>query len=189
MNVRAQSLYASPPAELPSYANLAKPFYHVIDLPNGITVPGKWDLRGRVDDYLGNVDFSGKRVLEIGPASGFLTVEMERRDAEVVALEIPETGNWDFVPFPDDLMTSVREIRSNQMKSIRETFWFTHHAFDLKARVVYADACNLPAELGRFDIALLAAVLLHTINPLQVVEQCAKRASMIVITDADVSRP
>ena len=51
---------------------------------------GLWDLRQTVDDYLGRIDFAGKRVLEIGPASGFLTIEMERRGADVVAVELPE---------------------------------------------------------------------------------------------------
>jgi predicted nicotinamide N-methyase len=38
-----------------------------------------------VDPYLGNFDFVGKRVLDVGAASGFLTFEMEKRGAEVVA--------------------------------------------------------------------------------------------------------
>jgi hypothetical protein len=56
-------------------------FYHVMDLPGVGQVGGQWDLRGRVDDYLGHVELRGKRILEIGPASGFLTVEMEKRGA------------------------------------------------------------------------------------------------------------
>ena len=183
MNLQLPSIYASPPAQLRDYADLAASFYHATDLPDGVTTPGVWDLRGRVDDYLGNVDFSGKRVLEIGPASGFLTMEMERRGADVVALDIPEAGNWDFVPFPDDAMTGIREHRFSDMRYIRNTWWFTHRAFGLKARAAYADAYNLPAELGTFDVALLAAVLLHTSNPQRIVAECASRANTIIVTD------
>jgi hypothetical protein len=53
-------------------------FYHCVQLPDGSIVKGQWDLRERVDQYLGNVDFAGKRVIEIGPASGFLSMHMER---------------------------------------------------------------------------------------------------------------
>jgi hypothetical protein len=53
--------FAEPPASLPDVDDCA--FYHVIDLPGVGTTDGGWDLRGRVDDYLGHVDFAGKRVL------------------------------------------------------------------------------------------------------------------------------
>jgi hypothetical protein len=76
-------------------------FYHTMELPGLGVIEGRdWDLRGRVDEYLGNVDFAGKRVLEIGPASGFLTFEMEKRGAEVVSVEVTDEHGWDFVPLP-----------------------------------------------------------------------------------------
>ena len=50
-------------------------FYHVMDLPDVGTVGGEWDLRQTVHDYLGRFPFQGKRVLDVGAASGFLTFE------------------------------------------------------------------------------------------------------------------
>ena len=76
-------------------------FYHTMDIPRIGVVRGQWDLRGGVDAYLGGVNLAGKRVLEVGPASGFLTTEMEKRGADVVALEVTDDPGWDFVPFPD----------------------------------------------------------------------------------------
>src|SRR5436190_7409780 len=75
-------------------------FYHTMEIPGHGLVRGQWDLRGNVDEYLGNFDFAGKRVLEIGPASGFLTFELERRGAEVVAVDVGDQKPWDFVPYP-----------------------------------------------------------------------------------------
>ena len=49
--------------------------------------PGAWDLRGHEAAYLGGVDVAGKRVLELGPATGYLTFYMERMGAEVVSFE------------------------------------------------------------------------------------------------------
>ena len=46
-----------------------------------------WDLRGHESAYLGGVDLAGKRVLELGPATGYLTFYMERMGAEVVSFE------------------------------------------------------------------------------------------------------
>ena len=63
-------------------------FYHHMDLP-GLDEVGKgWDLRETINEYLGGYDFRGKRVLDVGTASGFLTFEMEKRGAEVVSFDM-----------------------------------------------------------------------------------------------------
>jgi hypothetical protein len=48
-------------------------FYHRMDIPGVGEVGGQWDLRDCVREYLGNYDFNGKRALDVGTASGFLT--------------------------------------------------------------------------------------------------------------------
>lgn len=74
-------------------------FYHTMDLPGVGMVTGDWDLRGGVSDHLGNVALAGKRVLEIGPANGFLSFEMERSGAEVVGYDLShQAGRWEAVP-------------------------------------------------------------------------------------------
>lgn len=52
--------FAEPPASLPDISDCT--FYHVIDLPGVGTTDGGWDLRGKADEYLGRIDFAGKRV-------------------------------------------------------------------------------------------------------------------------------
>lgn len=48
----------------------------------------------------------------------------------------------------------------------------------------YGSSENLPAELGQFDVALLAAVLLHTRSPVCVLESCARLVTgSIIITE------
>jgi 2-polyprenyl-3-methyl-5-hydroxy-6-metoxy-1,4-benzoquinol methylase len=63
-------------------------FYHVMELPGVGRVGDQWDLRGTVDAYLGDFDFQGKRALDVGAASGFLTFEMEKRGASVVSFDL-----------------------------------------------------------------------------------------------------
>jgi hypothetical protein len=53
-------------------------FYHTTDIPGVGTVEGQWDLRDDVDNDLGGYDFSAKRVLEIDPATGFLTFQIQK---------------------------------------------------------------------------------------------------------------
>ena len=82
-------------------------FYHTMELPGHGVMTGDWDLRRGVDEYLGNVSFAGQRVLEIGPASGFLTFEMEKRGADVVAVEVT-TENTAGTLFPTSLAIGRR---------------------------------------------------------------------------------
>ncbi|HSS51125.1 MAG TPA: hypothetical protein VLX28_19460 [Thermoanaerobaculia bacterium] len=73
-------------------------FYHSMDLPGYGEVAGDWDLRPTIEEYFGGVDFQGKRALDVGTASGFLTFEMEKRGADVVSFDIGENEKWDVVP-------------------------------------------------------------------------------------------
>ena len=80
-------------------------FYHTMDLPGlGLQV-GMWDLRGNVATYLGDQSFAGKRVVDVGTASGYLCFEMENRGADVIAfdrlLTDQPTDDMGLVPFAE----------------------------------------------------------------------------------------
>lgn len=167
-------------------------FYHSMDLPGVGEVQGLWNLRPGVEDYLGRIAFDGQRVLEIGPASGFLTVQMEKRGGNVVAVELADETLWNYVPYPDNLAAPYEVELRTALDQMKNAFWLAHEAYGLKAKAVYANAYNLPDGIGEFDIAVLASVLLHCYAPLKMVEQCARRAKTIVITEpffADLTGP
>ena len=159
-------------------------FYHTMELPGYGVIEGRdWDLRDGVDEYLGNVDFAGRRVLEIGPASGFLTFEMEKRGANVVSVEVTAEHGWDFVPYPAVRLEEVFGPRRIVMQQLKNSYWFSHAALRSNANVYYGDVYNLPASLGEFDIAVMGSVLLHCRDPLRIVEQCGKIARTLIIVD------
>jgi len=122
-------------------------------------------------------------VLEIGPASGFLTFEMERRGAEVVCVDLPPDHAWDFVPFAALDADRTAAEHAEHMEYMRNGFWFAHRAFGSRAKVYYGSVVTLPASVGRFDVAVLAAVLLHCRDPLRVIDACASRADSLVIVE------
>src|SRR5215208_5675015 len=64
-------------------------FYHAIDLPSFGRQDGMWDLIGRFDDYVAGTDVSGRTVLDVGCATGFLTFEAEKRGATVTSFDAP----------------------------------------------------------------------------------------------------
>jgi len=171
-----------PPRDVKNVADCF--FYHTMELPGHGVIEGRdWDLRGRVDEYLGNVDFIGQRVLEIGPASGFLTFEMEKRGADVISVEVTDEHGWDSVPYPSKRLEEVFGASRLVIQQLKNSYWFSHAALQSKAKVYYGDAYNLPAALGEFDIAVMGSVLLHCRDPLRMLEQCARRAKSLIVVD------
>jgi len=181
----SQSLYAEPRL-------VTRPddclFYHTVDVPGYGTIRGFWDIRGHESEYLGDVDFAGARVLEIGPASGQLSFFMERGGAEVVSADVADDFQWDFFwnvydRIPGDLQP-VFELNKTNIERIKNSYWFLHRAFGSKAKVHYGDTYELPRELGDFDISVLACILLHSKYPHTILENCARLTRQkIVITE------
>lgn len=179
--VTTPSLYALP-YDSPRFEDCA--FYHAMEIPgHGLVGGADWDLRGGEEAYLGHVELAGRRVLEIGPASGFLTFYMESCGAEVVAVELAPDVDWDIVPHASLDIDRIRTERAQGMGCLRNGFWFAHERFASRAKVYYSSAYDLPPALGHFEVAVMASVLLHTRDPLSVVEGCARLADRIVITD------
>ncbi len=168
-------------------------FYHTTDIPGVGTAEGQWDLRDGVDAYLGGFDFTGKRVLEIGPATGFLTFEMEKTAREVVAVELPMDRNfWNAVPYEslglargkNQGWTDVEKQFHEHIDRMRNGFWFCHKQFNSSARVYHGSAEELPESLGEFDVVLLASILLHSRSPVAILESCARLVSgSVIITE------
>jgi hypothetical protein len=147
-------------------------------------------LRKTADAYLGKVDFQGKRVIEIGPASGFLSLYMEQHGAQVTAIEPPMEIFWDLVPRAGvDLAQKEKEF-SRHIERIRNSFWYLHQAFQSKVELYEADAYRLPESLGSFDTAVLACVLLHTSAPARLLASVAglgvKEIIITEISDAEL---
>jgi len=169
------NLFASPRRSI----NVAEClFYHTVDIPGHGTVPGFWDIRGKESQYLGDVTFQGKRVLEIGPATGQLSFFMERQGAEVVSIEAAADYTfeifWDsFDIVPQELQEMLNRKRE-EIERVKNAYWFCHRAFESKAKVHYGSGYSLPRELGKFDVSVLACVLLHTKNPLRIIENSAR---------------
>lgn len=159
-------------------------FYHVVDLMNGSQTPGVWDLRDGVRDYLGGVDFLDKKVIEIGPASGFLSFHMEDQGARVTSIEPPINQLWDYIPQSSGVLEDFKSVFPAHISRIRNGFWYCHTKKGSAVELHEESAYDLPASLGMFDIGLLAAVLLHTRSPVGIMESVAKLVKdTIIITE------
>lgn len=174
-------------ASLPDVADCY--FYHVMDIPGVGRVGGEWDLRGRIDDYIGHIDVSGRRVLEIGPASGYVSFELEARGADVIALELGHDAEWDIVPYAALDHSEISRGRRELMERLARGFWLAHRAHESRVQVAYGSVYDIPAEVGAVDISLLGAVLLHLRDPFRAIHAVSKISrEAIVITEMSPPR-
>ena len=133
-------------------------WWHSFELPDGRRIEGVspiGDLKERIGKFPIPDDLRGARVLDIGAWDGWFSFEMERRGADVVAVDC-----WDNPRF--------RQIRSA-----------------LNSRVEYRqmDVYELtPDTVGRFDIVLFMGVLYHLKHPLLALERvCALTTGMAAV--------
>lgn len=161
-------------------------FYHTMDVPGFGTVSGEWDLRGAIDDYLGKFSFAGKRVLDIGAASGILSFHMEQQGAEVVSYDLSEAHDWDIVPFQVNDNETARTERRAHLRRINNSYWLCHKAFQSGARMVNGVVYDIPREIGPVDVAVFGSILLHLRDPFLALENGARLAQEAIIV-ADVS--
>ncbi len=159
-------------------------FYHTMDLPGVGRIKGEWELSNVLDEYLGGVDFSGKRVLEVGTASGFLCWQMEQAGADVVSFDLgaeyrPDNlipGSWDKKKFVESAQVFQRALNNS--------YWFCHEKANLKAKMVYGTVYDIPAEIGQVDITTLCSMLLHLRDPFLALMSAARLTKdRLIITE------
>jgi hypothetical protein len=165
-------------------------WYQSFTWPDGSETRGTWDYRGGEDDYLGRQDYAGKSVLELGPASGFLTKEMEARGASVTCIDTADDEPWEAVPRKDmDLQRFLKQKREQTMR-LRASWWYAQRQFEGNARVAYAGVKVLPSLRRKveFDIGFISAVLQHLRHPIDVLYEMAELADTIVVTEQTFPR-
>jgi SAM-dependent methyltransferase len=169
-------------------------FYHSMDLPGYGVIDGHWDLLGRFDEYIGAMYLSGKRVLDVGTASGFLTFEAEKRGAEVVSFDADTADRYNKLPFRNNLYYKDRgewlRGANDFLYRIKGSYWLSHRLLKSQARACYGDVYNIPAELGLFDIVIVGQILVHLRDGISALASIASRCrdTLIIIEgmlDAD----
>jgi SAM-dependent methyltransferase len=140
-------------------------WYHTIELAPGVVTPGMFDLRPYVERYGVPADLAGKRVLDVGTFDGFWAFELERRGADVTALDIDRVQEMDW---PPRLRPSEDRPRGESFALARETLRSSVKRVGLS---VYE---AVPERLGgTFDLVFCGSVLIHLRDPLLALERMA----------------
>jgi tRNA (mo5U34)-methyltransferase len=123
-------------------------WHHDIELRPGIVTPARASSRPLLDALELPEDLTGMRALDIGCWDGFFTFELERRGAEVVAIDRFPTERTGFPVAKRVLGSAVEPVKAN----------------------VYE---MTPEEYGTFDIVLFLGVIYHLRNPLLALDRLA----------------
>ena len=129
--------------------NLKGVWHSPIDLGHGVVTRG-WSAQRRFARRLRLMqipdDLTNKRVLDIGTWDGFFSFELERRGAQVLAIDI-----WS-----EDALAN---------------FLFAREKLNSKVEYKRLDVHDLdPSQVGKFDIVLCAGLFYHTRYPLEALE-------------------
>jgi tRNA (mo5U34)-methyltransferase len=140
-------------------------WYHSIELPDGSVIQGHQSLeqqRRRVEQFPIPQDLRGKRVLDIGAWDGWFSFEMERRGAQVLAVD------------------SAKNTRLLEAKTILGSK-IDYHIADI-CRITYRD-------VGSFDIVLFLGVLYHVKHPVLALENVCGMTRDFACIESFVSDP
>jgi tRNA (mo5U34)-methyltransferase len=141
-------------------------WYHALELAPGRVTQGLFDLRPYVGHNGLPERMDGLRELEVGTWDGFWAFAMERRGAEVVALDLDDERDLDWPPRrrPTAFAAEPRGARFALAREILGS------RVDRRVVSVY-DA--RPEDLGRFDVVLCGSVLIHLRDQLLALERMA----------------
>jgi tRNA (mo5U34)-methyltransferase len=141
-------------------------WYHTIDLGDGLVTEGWFDLRSHVRYYGLPERMDGMRVLDIGTWDGFWAFEMERRGADVVALDVDHEAEYDWPPRRRPTEWTVTD-RGQGFRVAKEILGSNVE------RVTQNIYRATPEELGTFDLVFVGAVILHLRDQLLALERLA----------------
>ncbi|MBA3327828.1 MAG: methyltransferase domain-containing protein [Solirubrobacterales bacterium] len=156
-------------------------WYHTMDLGDGVVTPGWFDMRPYIGEYGIPDRLDGKRVLEVGTWDGFWAFELERRGAEVVALDLDDERALDWPPRRRPA-TFSDEPRGQGFRLAKEIL-------DSKVeRVVRSIYHATPEELGTFDLVFCGSVLIHLRDQFLALERMAGLSSGQLILAEEYDR-
>ena len=140
-------------------------WYHTQELAPGVVTPGMFDLRPYVSRYGIPDDLSGLRVLDVGTFEGFWAFELERRGADVTALDVDHLQQLDWPP----------RLRPAEDSTRGEGFELAQQALGSSVRRVGTTVYEATPERmgGTFDLVFIGSVTIHLRDPMLALERLA----------------
>jgi hypothetical protein len=144
-------------------------WYHSIELAPGVVSPGQVDHRSLAAKVLPD-DLSGLRALDIGTFDGFWAFEMEKRGAEVVAIDVDTIDGAEWPPLNRERL--LRETAAHALQ-LGRGFRLAKELLGSSVERVVCNVYDLTPEAigGPVDYIFEGAVLLHLRDPVAALER------------------
>ncbi len=155
-------------------------WYHTIELGDGVITPGWLDHRPVLGRIPLPASLDGRRCLDVGTFNGFWAFEMERRGAEVVALDVLDPERWDWPVGSDPAAIEAigrRMARGRGFEIAKAALGAAVDRIDGSVYELDAD------EVGRFDLAYVGSLLVHLRDPVRALERVRSVADRVVVVD------
>jgi len=176
-------IWGKPPSENISLEDCE--WYHIMEIPGIGLTEGIFDVRDDIDNIFGNLDFKDKKVLNLGPSTGYLSFEAERRGAYVTSIDLSvDSEERDWVPqVQDDWRKDLKKFMADE-KRRRNAFWYAHKALNSKSKLIISHINNLPNEVEVHDIGIIFSVFCHIRDPFLALQRMTSHIrEKIVITE------
>jgi len=155
-------------------------FYHTMEFPDGETFTGDWTIPD-FSKYIGNYNVSGKTILDIGTATGYLAFNAEKAGAkEVTGFDIKSSKEIRLIPFAVNESPIDHESDSDEIRT-RNSWWYGWHKNKSAARCIYAPIADLYNCDLMVDVVIAGAVLEHISDPVYAIGAWAKVAREAVL--------
>jgi SAM-dependent methyltransferase len=145
-------------------------WYHTLELAPGTVTPGQIDHRSIVSRLL-PPDLKGRRALDVATFDGFWAIELERRGAEVVAIDIDSFAEVDLPP--RKRAEVERESPKLGVQLGGRGFRIATSVLGSSAQRVRCSVYDLAPDAigGKVDFAFSADILIHLRDPVRALER------------------
>jgi tRNA (mo5U34)-methyltransferase len=144
-------------------------WYHSIELRPGEVTPGQVDLR-RLPARILPDDLRGVRALDAGTFDGFWAFELEKRGADVVAIDVEKIDDAQWPPVRRE---QLRAEAAAMDLELGRGFRTAAEALGSRVERVICDVRELEPDRigGPVDLAFCGALLLHLRDPVGALER------------------
>jgi tRNA (mo5U34)-methyltransferase len=164
---RAASLAATPPPHALADEVAAIGWYHTLELSEGITTDGIFDHRDLVPHYGLPDDLRGQRAIDVATFDGFWAFELERRGAEVTAVDLPTLEGLDL-----NVQMKGRFVERGLVRDPSDGFRLAARVLGSRVALHKSSVYDLdPEVLGQFDFLHMGDLLLHLRDPIRALER------------------
>jgi SAM-dependent methyltransferase len=144
-------------------------WYHTLELAPGVTTPGRIDLRKTAAKVLPD-DLTGRRALDVGTFDGFWAFELEKRGADVVAIDIDSVGG---AQLPPNNRAALEQTADDWKVELGRGFRLSAELLHSRVTRIGCNVLDLSRETigGPVDLVFMGALLVHLRDPVGALER------------------